>query len=322
MRIAQLTLTDYYNYGNMLQKFVLHRTLKKFTDSTEVLWFAAPRLFSETIKERYGQCFLKPERKDNSDYMEAFYRREAVRQNKFKDFENLYTKTRFDIPYIEDLADEYDFFVVGSDQVWNPKWYPSWSFLDFVPKQKRIAYSTSIGASEIPDEKKEIFRCGISGFNHVSVREEGTVKIIEELTGKAPLLVLDPVFLLNNEDWLSVAQKPTWFNEKYQHGFVLTYYIRKLPPPEVKDPAKELDLPVINLLDTENFNHFTVGSEEFIWRYSRASLIFSNSFHGLAFSILLRKPFVNCEIIGDNAGVSMSNRIKSMLELLSLESTI
>ena len=158
MRVAQLTLTGYFNYGNMLQKFALHRTLNKFTDSTEVLWIAAPRLFSETIEERYAQCVLKKERTNNPNYMEAFYRREAVRQNKFKDFENLYVETRFDFPFLEDIADEYDFFVVGSDQVWNPKWYPSYIFLDFVPHEKKIAYSASIGVTEIPAPLKEFYR--------------------------------------------------------------------------------------------------------------------------------------------------------------------
>lgn len=38
MRIAQLTLDGYFNYGNILQKFALHHTLKKFADFTEVLW--------------------------------------------------------------------------------------------------------------------------------------------------------------------------------------------------------------------------------------------------------------------------------------------
>ena len=319
MRVAQLTLNGYYNYGSILQKFALHHTLKKFTTFTEVLWLSPPRLFSETLSERYGQCVLKKDRIENPDYMEAFYRREAIRQNKFRDFENLYIETRFDIPYLEDLADEYDFFVVGSDQIWNPKWYPSWSFLDFVPKKKRIAYAASIAAPSIPGDKKEIFRRGISGFNHVSVREENAVKLIKELTGEAPLLVVDPVFLLTKEEWLSFAQKPTWFKNQYPRGFILTYYLRRLPPPEVKTIAAELDLPVINLLDVENFNHFVVGPAEFLWLCAHASLIFSNSFHGTSFSILMRRPFINREIVNDKGGVSMYSRIKSILELFGLK---
>jgi len=63
MKIAQLTLTGYYNYGNMLQKFALHHTLKKFTDSTEVLCPTDSRFFPETGVKRYAQCVLNPEKK-------------------------------------------------------------------------------------------------------------------------------------------------------------------------------------------------------------------------------------------------------------------
>lgn len=318
MKIAQITPLGYFNYGNMLQKFALHHTLKNFTEFTEVLWLDAPKLFSEVLNTNTAQCVLKKERKQDKDYMELFYRREAVRQSKFKDFENLYVKTRFNFPYLEDIADEYDFFVVGSDQVWNPKWLAPYIFLEFVPRKKKIAYAASIGNPTIPDEKKELFRRGISDFNYVSVREEEAVKIINELTGQTPIVLLDPVFLLNKEEWLSVAQKPTWFKEKYQRGYVLTYYLRKLPPPAVKTLAKELDLPIINLLDPQNFNHFTVGPSELIWLFAHASFIFTNSFHGISFSILFKQPFFNHEIGNDPLGTSMSNRIVSLLELFGL----
>ena len=319
MKIAQITLTGYFNYGSILQKFGLQHTLKKFAGSVEAFWIAAPRLFSETINERYGQCVLKKERKDNPDYMEAFYRREAVRQAKFRDFENLYIKTRFDIPYLEDLADEYDFFVVGSDTVWNPNWNQSYIFLEFVPREKKIAYAPSIAAPEIPDDKKELFRQGISNFNYVSVREENAAKLIKELTGRDVPVLPSPIFLPTEEEWLAVAQKPTWFNEKYKNGYILTYYLRNLPPPEVKKLSAELGLPVINLLDAENFNHFTAGPAEFVWLFKNASLIFTNSFGGINFSILFRRPFINREISKDNMGVAMSSRITSLLKLFGLE---
>ena len=318
MRIAQLTLNAYFNYGNILQKFALHHTLKKFTDSTEVICPADSRFFPETGVKRYAQCVLKPERKNNREYMDAFYRREAIRQNKFKDFENLYIDTRFDFPYFEDIADEYDFFVVGSDQVWNPKWNPPYIFLEFVPREKKISYAASIGAPEIPNNKKELFKRGISDFNYLSVREDDAVRIIKELTGRSSVVVLDPVLLLSKEEWLAVSQKPTWFKEKYRNGFVLTYYLGKLPPPEVKTLAVELGLPVINLLDVENFNHFTVGPAEFVWLFAHASLVFTNSFHGMAFSLLFKRPFINREIENDKAREGMSNRMVTVLKLFGL----
>ena len=117
MRIGQVTLNHYFNYGNILQKFALNHTLKKFADTAEVLWLDVNNLFSETGGGPEAQCVLF---KDRRDWEKIFHLREAVRQSKFKDFENLHISTRFNFPYFKDLADEYDFIVVGSDQVWNP----------------------------------------------------------------------------------------------------------------------------------------------------------------------------------------------------------
>ena len=293
LRIAQLTLDGYFNYGTILQKFALHHTLKKFADFTEVRW---PSLrwggvsFFEVGDGKLLEQYVRHDERHN--WKTKILIREAIRQSKFRDFENLHIRTRFNLPYLEETADEYDFFVVGSDQIWNTRWNPPYIFLDFVPREKKIAYAASLNAGAIPDEKKETFRRGISDFNYLSVREKNAVKIIEELTGKTPLHVLDPVLLLTADEWLAVAQKPTWLKERYSRGYVLTYHLSKLPPPEIKQFADKLDLPVINLLDTENYNHFTVGPAEFVWLFANASLIYTNSFHGTAFSSLFKIPFI------------------------------
>lgn len=87
----------------------------------------------------------------------------------------------------------------------------------------------------------------------------------------------------------------------------------------MKTLAAELNLPVINLLDVENYNHFTAGPAEFIWLFVHASLIFTNSFHGVALSILFKRPFLNREMPDDASGVSMASRIESLLKLFGLE---
>ncbi len=225
IRVAQLTLDGYFNYGNILQKFALHHTLKKFADFTEVLVPGRPNFFPEFGGRATGQFVA---RKTDDNYQQLLRLRVAVYQSKFKDFENLNIRTRFDFPFFEEIADEYDFFVVGSDQVWRPAWVPS--FLEFVPREKKVSYAASIGLNAIPDDQKEFMRRGISDFNYISVREESAVKLIHDLTGRTPLHVLDPVLLLTKKEWLAVAQKPTWLKERYSRGYVLTYHLNRTPP--------------------------------------------------------------------------------------------
>lgn len=309
MRIAQVSLLGYYNYGQALQRFALQHTLKKFSESVEVLWISGNRCFAEAGGKPTVQCVKFEER---HDWEKKFFPREAARQARFKDFENLHIKTRFDFPYFEDIADEYDFFIVGSDQVWNPNFGKV--FLPFVPSEKKIAYAASFGVNAIPEDKISMFKQGVSSFNYISVREENAVQLVKDLSGKSALWVLDPVLLLSKDDWLVVAQKPTWFKEKYRNGYVLTYHLSKLPPPEVKTFADKLDLPVINLMDAENYNSFTVGPAEFVWLFINASMVFTNSFHGAAYSILFKHPFIVNGLRDQN-----DPRLKSFLKLFGLE---
>ena len=322
MRVAQVTLDVYDNYGNILQKYALHRILKRFSDFTEVLWLKDNNFFHDI------GAWLS-HRPSISNYGINDYERnmffEAARTLKFKEFEKRYIKTRFDIPYIEDISNDYDFFVVGSDQVWNPYFafseFPG-MFLESVPRAKKISYAASIAITAIPPihpQFIEMWRRGISEFNRISVREESSIKIIKELTGRDAIRLLDPTLLLTPEEWLEIAQKPSWFNEKYQRGYILTYYFRNEPHPIIKTIAKKLNLPVINLLDWDNYWHYIVGPEEFIYLFANASLIFTHSFHGTAFSILFKKPFVNLEIYG---AANISTRIPEILKMFNLEDRI
>ena len=303
MKVAQLALDDYGNYGNILQKYAIHTTIKKFADEVEFFW--------------YQPNFFWPEGDNILNSPQII--RGAVRVSKIKEFADRYIKMRFNLPYIEETADEYDFFVLGSDQVWNTKYNQGVTvFLPFVPREKKIAYAASIATPEIPENLKEFYRQGVSSFAHVSVREENAVKLISDLGLEPPLLVLDPVMLLTSEEWLKIARRPSWFHEKYERGYILTYYLRNLPPPEIKSVAAKLNLPVVNLLDINNFNHYTIGPEEFIYLFAHASLSYSNSFHGIAFSILFKRPFVNCEYDDDDTK-SMGTRIPSILKIFGLE---
>ena len=317
MRVAQITLDGYFNYGNILQKYALQHTLKKFTDSTVVLYHKDCNQFH---KNGYW-AHLKPtspilENPQRYDYYEA------IRCSKIKEFEERYIDTRFDFVYLADVVDEYDYFIVGSDQVWNPSWINDKYFLRFAPREKRIAYSASIAMPSIPKEKTKQFYKGISGFDYLSVREEGAIKLIKKLTGQEAILVADPTLLLTPEEWLAVSRKPAWLKEKYERGYILTYYLRKTPPPELKDLSKKLNLPLVNLLDNKNYWHYVTGPEEFIWLFANASLIYTNSFHGAVFSILFQKPLVNREIIDDKDGSKMSLRIPSLLKMFGLENRI
>ncbi|MBQ9488151.1 MAG: polysaccharide pyruvyl transferase family protein [Selenomonadaceae bacterium] len=155
MKVAQLAIDDYTNYGNFLQKYAIHTTIKKFADDVEFFWYIQNTFWPEGNDLPYPPKYIL-ERYPHEAVRWCFC--EAVRISKIKEFSERYINTRFNLPYIEEIADEYDFFVVGSDQVWNPDfWLYPLLFLPFIPREKKIAYAASIGIAEIPDDVKEYF---------------------------------------------------------------------------------------------------------------------------------------------------------------------
>ena len=307
MRVAMMTLNVYDNYGNMLQKYALYRTLKKFADSVEVLWHP-------TTKQFYPY-------KLELDYLAEGNLRDAVftgvRQNKIKEFNDANICTRFDVPYLEDLDDEYDFFIIGSDQVWNPDFNVPGRFLEFVSPQKRIAYAASIAISELPEEVQETYRQGILNMSHVSVREKDGCDLVEKLTGIRPSQTLDPVFLLTADEWRKIEKKPLWLDKKiYKNGYLMTYFLGGNVPNEVKTLAKELGLPMINMLDKNNFDHYVTGVEEFLYLIDHANFVCVQSFHGTAFATIFGKPFIVYRV--GKAGNARFSRVESLLEIFNL----
>ena len=308
MRIAMLTLNAYDNYGNALQKYALYRTLKKFADTVEVLWVAGTGSFIPYELELNQQAVGNLR---NAVFM-------SVRQNKFKEFNEANLRTRFNIPNLRDLADEYDFFVVGSDQVWNPEFSVPGKFLDFAPPEKRIAYAASIAVPELPEEVLEDYRQKISEMAQVSVREREGCNLIEELTGTRPLQVVDPVFLLSPEEWRELSKPPTWFDpKKYKKGYVLTHFFNGNPPKQVYALAAQLELPMINLRDIDNFNHFTAGVEEFLYLADHATLFCTNNYHATTFAMIFRRPFIVYKY--GNFLLSRFTRMNSLLNLFKLK---
>ena len=306
-----ITLNVYDNYGNMLQKFALYKTLEKFANFVEVLWQHSTRPFYPYR--------IELERKSEGNLRNAAFW--SVREYKIKQFNDENIRTRFDIPYLEDLADEYDFFVIGSDQVWNPEFKIPGRFLEFAPPEKRIAYAASIVVPELPEDDQQIYREKILEMPHVSVREKDGCDLVEKLTGKRPLHVVDPVLLLTADEWRKIAKRPRWLDKKiYSNGYIMVYFLNGKLPEEIRSLAKKLGLPIINMLDKSNFDHYVTGIEEFIYLLDHASLICTYSFHGTAFASIFKKPFIIYRT-GRFFNARFS-RMSSLLELFNLSDRV
>src|SRR5699024_7280148 len=242
----------------------------------------------------------------------------------FKEFSLSYIdETEFSISedYIpNDLPDRYDFFVTGSDKVWNPNYRKGSpiDFLTFASPEKRIAYAPSFGISEIPKEYIGNYKSWLSEMAHLSVREEAGARIIKDLTGRDGTVVLDPTMMLTKEKWLSISKVAS---NKPVKKYLLTYFIGHISKERMtllNNIARKNDLEIVHLAQVKDKKAYLSGPSEFIDYINSASIFCTDSFHGAVFSILLDTPFIIFNREGTSP--SMNSRIDTLLKTFKLES--
>lgn len=332
-RIAIITLNGYVNYGNRLQNFALQNILQRYGFNVETL-LVKQMNEDNRMSSRYIVRILKLKFNINifnkiiNKLWLIFHYKEAnksslLRTKIFKKFtENYINETEFNISddnIPNDLFSMYDYFVTGSDQVWNPN-FTSGSpiyFLTFVPRKKRIAYAASFGIDSIPLEYEARFKEWIEEMNHLSVREEAGARIIRELTGREAVVLIDPTMMLDKNDWLRISKESIY---KPSKKFICTYFLGgtyELHKKEITKISVDNEMELVNLGSIYDLKRYSDGPSEFLDYIASCELFLTDSFHGAIFSILFKKPFVVFDRIGNMP--SMSSRVETLLSKFKLE---
>lgn len=306
--IAIVTLNGYFNYGNRLQNYALQATLQSFGYKVQTIRFSR-----ESKINRY-KSYLRDIKKGISH--PTNYLVERQRHKVFKKFsleciietERVFNKD----DDLTQLNKDFDYFVVGSDQVWNPSMnkLSSFFFLNFANESKRIAYAPSFGVSELPKNVESNYKEWISEIPFLSVREDDGVKIVKNLTSREIDVLVDPTMLLTKDKWIKVASPA---NNKPVESYLLTYFLGEISPEykkQIINIAELKGLKIINLGDINEIDTYCTGPREFIDYINDCSIFCTDSFHGVVFSILLEKPFV---VYKREGGVSMYSRIDTLL---------
>lgn len=250
------------------------------------------------------------------------------RVQRFQDFYRLtrHSKKRYlSVQELYATPPQYDVYVTGSDQVWNPRIPIAHGpfFLDFAPPEApRIAYASSFGVEEIPLQAKRFFRQWLTEYSHISVREQSGVELIRKLTGKEAVHVLDPTLLLTADEWAKIAS-PIESPEPY----LLLYDL--LPSEPILTFARKLatrnNWKIYRLCRESGqtaesgIRQFpAAGPQDFLGLFRNSSYVVTNSFHGTVFSILFEKDFR--VLISER--MKNHGRISSLARMLQLESNI
>lgn len=226
---------------------------------------------------------------------------------------------------VYEAANAYDTPICGSDQIWNTEArdYSDTYFMAGVEK-KKISYATSFG-SHIESIDKDKVQKNISGFSHISVREKAGKELLKELLpDKKAELVCDPTLLLLKAEY-SNLESNEGINGPYIFMYTINYSDEILLA--TQKLSKELQIPVyttftgyscIKCRKYEIKVLYDVGPAEFLWLVENATYTCSNSFHGIAFSIIFEKQF--CRPVSENEDGTMAidDRIDNLLSQLGL----
>ena len=332
MRIGILTLPLHTNYGGILQAYALQTVLERMghevcliekTPYLHLPAWKAPLVYGKRVlKNMIGRtCPIFYEQQVNRKIR---YENPIIRQNTDK-FINKYIKRRIVNDFSEIKEKDFDAIVVGSDQIWRPKYFHQieHAYLDFTKGWNiiRIAYAASFGTDTWEYSMEQERRCAalIKKFNAVSVREDSAVGLCKDHFAVDALHLLDPTMLLNSEDYVrlfrTAAIPPS-------HGSMLCY---------VLDESNDKAIIVDKLAKAKGLVPFRVNSkvedkfapiseriqpsvEQWLRGFYDAEFVVTDSFHACVFSILFNKPFV---VVGNkDRGLS---RFDSLLRLFNLE---
>ena len=306
------------NMGNRLQNYAVQTILEKMGFDTISIMFRKPTMnFKRNIKycihKLTGFKFTK-----NKIFWNTIPQQIKV----FNKFNRKYIKS-FRINKLDDIPPA-DFYILGSDQIWNPQWWAddqpdiaqNLYFATFSNPEKIICLSPSFGVESIPEQWESWFKQCLSRISKLSVRENAGKKLIKKLSGKEAIVTIDPTLMLDKDEWEKIVANPPKIN--IASNYILVYFLGTRSAKanlDIEKYEKELDATVYYLFDKNNRELLWAGPSDFIYLVAHAQLILTDSFHACVFSFIYGKPFLVYNRTDNN---NMMSRMDTFLDTFDL----
>lgn len=311
------------NYGALLQTFALQEVLRRLGHEPLVIDY---HNWARTLRARSPARMLR--RLGRRAVEGFFWNRE--RERRTEAFRKQYlsmTQVRYrDQDSLYENPPEFDAYITGSDQVWNPEnnGFDQAYFLTFAPPNTRkISYAASFGVSTLPKRYWNDYRLWIRQLDHVSVREADGARILSEVAGVSAPVVVDPTLLMDLDAWRKISVAPA-----IELPYILCYRVtnRRQTAAWISDVAQQIarltGWKVVSVgrpgqfprrqLSTADVPH--AGPQEFLGLMEHASAVVTDSFHGVVFSVSYQKPF----FLGVDTQFPRNSRLTHLVEWLGL----
>lgn len=335
MNAGIITITGETNYGNSLQNYAVVKVLNKLNINARTVKteYSLPEIIQ---LKKTGNLDLKHYIKFNVKLalVHKMLLYKIIRRGKFRRYNKKYINLskKYTVETAPVCDNNYDIYVFGSDQIWNFNWggrlcegieFFTGGFADGV---KKVAYSASLGADTVPTEYVKTLAENLNDFSAISVREQKGVEILESIVDKKIHLTPDPTLMLEKREWLDIAKKPLFFNGNKK--YVLTYFLGDYSQERIDYIQKIADsrnLEIVDLCGEWDFlkkrnkrSYYSFSPQEFIWLINNSEIMFTDSFHGCVFSILMNKNFrcFNRQVENE---ANMSSRMDTLFKMFGIE---
>lgn len=323
-RIATISYNIYCNftnYGSALQTWALHQAIKRLGYSPILTDYCPDILFDKDPLNPFGSMWDRDEESKRMVELsmpairENYYKFDMFYHKRFERTQKKYTSANFN----EIVADEnLDSFVCGSDTIFCPDefgfddgYYANYNAM----KGRSVSYAASFGDPHFTEETYKILNERLKNFKALGIRENQMIPYLKQHADVPVQRVLDPTLLLTAQEYeqiMAMSQE----KEKY----LLLYARRYSPKMETyaERIAKENGWKILNIsLRATNAERghkmaYEAGVEEFLVLVKNAEYVVTNSFHGMIFSVLFRRPFVIF------SREQCDNKIEDLLHLFGL----
>lgn len=308
-KIGIITWHYHSNFGSALQAYALQYTLCRLGTDAEFINYHKPKYGrSNRIKN-----LLKIAIDSTLGLFSERFRFASV------NFGHKYIRVgelTMDENRLQDLSKKYDIIVCGSDQIWAPNLFDPIYFASFAPpKTRKISYAASIGLNAIPANLVEKYKDYLKDFYAISIREQEGKQLLSKFCGIESTVVLDPTLLNDGNFYRGIQRKVYGIKEPYIFCYFLNdkhNYRNK-----VEEFAQKHGLKVIGVSLNDNddlwMNRYKkMGADHFIWLINHAEYIFTDSYHGSIFSLLLHKRFWTFKRFEETDVICQNSRIRQL----------
>jgi hypothetical protein len=329
MKIGILTFHTADNYGAVLQAYALKEFIaSRYSSHTEIIDFHTTGHDIEHYK-LFKKRHPNPLKNIILNLFVALHYLPLKRKHRlFETFRNnslSLSKRRYDTEEsLKSHVYDYDVYITGSDQVFNPHVpYSDTYYLGFTKNSgvRKISYAGSFGIASIPETEKPRIKDLLSDFDFISCREENGLAILNELGIKDADFVCDPVFLLPEEEWSQVIPQRE-ITEDYifvydlNGGVDLIVIASKI---QEESGIKKIICATANTMQySKNVDwRYDVGPLQMLSFIKNAKYVVTDSFHGSSLSLVL-----NTKVLIYIATPSTSSRLVSLTSRLGISSQL